>query len=153
MTSPVFLFLQQPFGKALYEALILAAELRHKLGKLTAELRVLNALAEKLGRRYAEVVADGKQLRHRGQALAGGDVVDIAPAVTEVVAHFIFGNALLHSQARNALTHECIVHFISSFYGEHNRRTLANIQRKNVFFLNSTLKYAIIVFGWAKLAR
>lgn len=130
MTSPVFLFLQQPFGKALYEALILAAELRHKLGKLTAELRVLNALAEKLGRRYAEVVADGKQLRHRGQALAGGDVVDIAPAVTEVVAHFI-----------------------SSFYGEHNRRTLENIQRKNVFFLNSTLKYAIIAFGWAKLAR
>ena len=42
-----------------------------------------------------KVVADLQELAHRRQALSGGNVVDIAAAVSQIIAHLIFRNPLL----------------------------------------------------------
>ena len=74
------------------------------------ELRVAQTVIEELLRADTEVVADGEELPHWRQALAGGNVVDVAPAVSQVIAHLVFGHALLQAQLRDSVADKFLVH-------------------------------------------
>ena len=71
---------------------------------------MLGIAVEKLLRCDLQIIADGKELLHRRERFTRRDVVDISSALAEVVAHFILGNALLHTQLRNAITDKLLVH-------------------------------------------
>ena len=74
------------------------------------QLGMLGIAVEKLLRCDLQIIADGKKLLHRRERFTRRDVVDISSALAEVVAHFVFGNALLHTQLRNAVTDKLLVH-------------------------------------------
>ena len=69
---------------------------------------------EELNRRNAEILTDGKELRHGWQCLSGGNIVDIAPAMPKIIAHFILRNALLNPKLSNPISNKRCVHNILS---------------------------------------
>ena len=54
------------------------------------QCRVLGRIIKELTGRNPKVVANLQKLCHRRQRLAGGNVVNIAAAMSQVIAHLIF---------------------------------------------------------------
>ena len=63
-----------------------------------------------------EVIADGEKLRHGRQRFAGGNVIDIAAAVPEVIAHLVFGNVLANAKLGNTFPDKFCIHTVISFF-------------------------------------
>ena len=76
---------------------------------------IADALIEKFDRSDIKVFTNCEEFCHRGQSFAGRNIIDISPAVAEVVTHFIFGYALLKPKLGNAFSDEVFVHIIISF--------------------------------------
>lgn len=89
---------------------IILAELFEAGEGFLDQLGVPGAVVKELLGSDLKVIADGQKLLHGRQRLAGGNVVDISPAVPEVVAHLIFGNALLKPKLRYSFTNELFIH-------------------------------------------
>ena len=81
--------------------------------------RVFLGFIEELAWCDIKIVTDLKELCHRWQRFAGGYVINIASAVSEIITHLIFGNALFQPQLGNSVTHELCVHIILTTYSMH----------------------------------
>ena len=53
---------------------------------------------EKAHGRDLKIITDCHKFCHGGQGLAGRNVIDVSTAMPQVVAHFVFGDSLLHTQ-------------------------------------------------------
>ena len=78
--------------------------------------RVLGRIIEELTWCDSKVVADLQKFCHGWQRLAGGNVVDIAAAMSQVIAHLIFRDTLLDSQLGNPVAYELRVHMTLTTY-------------------------------------
>lgn len=80
------------------------------------QCRVLGRIIKELTGRNPKVVADLQKLRHGRQRLAGGNVVDVATAMSQIIAHLIFRDTLLNSQLANPVAYELRVHLMLTTY-------------------------------------
>lgn len=76
---------------------------------------IADALIKEFDRSDVKVLANCEKFRHRGQSLAGRNVVYVAPAVSEIITHFVFGYAFLKPKLGDAFSDEVFVHIIISF--------------------------------------
>ena len=86
------------------------AQLFEAFHGLTYKLGVLGAFVEELSGSELKVIADSKKLVQRRQSLARGDVIDIPPAVPEIIAHLILRDALFESQLCYAVAYKFLIH-------------------------------------------
>ena len=84
----------QSVDKTQKEEHIALVQVLHAQKSFLHQLRMLGIAVEKLLRGDLKIITDGKKLLHRRERFTRRDVVDISPALAEVVAHFILGNAL-----------------------------------------------------------
>lgn len=105
-------FLIEAVGEGAQEGTVVLAQraevVKEVLQQERADIGVL--LVEEFLRGDAEVVADIQQHGQRGQRAPGGDALDIAAALAEVVAHFIFGDVFFQPELGDAVTNELCVH-------------------------------------------
>lgn len=77
---------------------------------------VLRRIIKELTGRNFKVVADLQKFSHGRQRLAGGNVVDIAAAMSQVIAHLIFRDTLLNPQLADPVAYELRVHLMLTTY-------------------------------------
>ena len=65
---------------------------------------------------HIEVIADGEKLRHGRQRFARGNIIDIAAAVPEVIAHLILGNIFANAKLGNTFPDKFCIHTVNPFY-------------------------------------
>ena len=86
------------------------AQLLKASNGLLNQFGVMDAfIKEQLGAQV-KIVANGKEFLQGWQRLAGGNVVHIPSAVTQVIAHLILGHTLAQPQLRNPLADKIFVH-------------------------------------------
>ena len=84
------LLLAQSVDDAEKQQLVVFVEPLHACQSLLYQLRVRRGFIEKFTRTHAEIVAYCQKFLHRWQCLAGGDIVDISSAMSQIIAHLIF---------------------------------------------------------------
>ena len=89
---------------------IVCSQILGQLREFANQLRFLGVCIEKLLGRNTEVIANEKELREGRQGLAGGDALNIALAMAQIQAHFVFRNAFLCAQFRNPISYKPIIH-------------------------------------------
>lgn len=83
------LFAQKPVDIRQYQIKVRFIQLFHGAKDGFGQLWIGISGIKKLDWRNAKVVTDGKEFRHGRKGFSGGNVVDIPPAVPQIIAHFI----------------------------------------------------------------
>ena len=91
---------------------IAVVELTQPVGGFSYELGIFLAVVKKFVRSDAEIIAYREKLLHRRKRLAGRNVINIASAVPQVIAHLILGNTLLNSQLGDPVSYKFFIHLI-----------------------------------------
>ena len=90
---------------------IIIAQLLQLLDRRLQQCRIVNWCIKKLTRRYTEIIAYLQKFCQRRERLARWNVINITPAMTEVIAHLIFRDALLQTKLRDSIPYKvCINH-------------------------------------------
>ena len=59
-----------------------------------------------------EIFTDREKLFQRRQRFPGRNVIDIPPAVPQIIAHLILGNTFFQPKLRNPLPYKILIHFV-----------------------------------------
>ena len=86
----LFLFFCQTTDMTDNQHHIIIVKFSEFINRTLKQCRVFNRIIKELARRNSKVIAYLKELCHRRQGLAGGYVVNITSAMTEIITHLIF---------------------------------------------------------------
>ena len=104
------LFFLQAVDKPQQHQHIAFIQLLHPIQGLLDQLRILLRLIKKFLGGHIQILTDGKELLHGRQSLPGRDIINVSPAVAQVIAHLVFRNPFFQPKLCDPVPHKRFFH-------------------------------------------
>ena len=102
--------ISQTFCKRDQSDQIVFGQIPGQLFQFANQLRFFDVGIEEFLGGDTEIIAKAKKFGEGRQGFAGGDALNIAFAMAQIQAHFVFRNTFLYAQLRNPISYKEFIH-------------------------------------------